>query len=157
MLDDYDHPTPIPQDLLIQHFIEANQGYIVLGTKDSGLSTNNEELTLFVILEYKIFYQHWMRFKKRTILTMPSLGCNWSYCYYSVLSFCRYRDACWSSINWCVQHNCRGSKSLGLLAKGHVRVQWSLVLQSGTQPWRFCVLWEQIQNTHQRYLFSVQN
>lgn len=58
MLDDYDHPTPIPQDLLIQHFIEANQGYIVLGTKDSGLSTNNEELTLFVILEYKIFYQH---------------------------------------------------------------------------------------------------
>ena len=31
---------------------------VVLGTKDSGLSTNNEELTLFVILEYKIFYQH---------------------------------------------------------------------------------------------------
>jgi hypothetical protein len=38
LLDDYEHPSPIPDDLLIQHSLEANQGYIVLGTKGSGTS-----------------------------------------------------------------------------------------------------------------------
>jgi hypothetical protein len=36
LLDDYDHPPPIPQDLLIQHSLQANQGYVIIGTKQSG-------------------------------------------------------------------------------------------------------------------------
>ncbi len=36
LLDDYDHPPPIPRDLLIQHSLQANQGYVIIGTKQSG-------------------------------------------------------------------------------------------------------------------------